>query len=342
MKNKLYLLGLLLSILASCIAEDEDDIIVPNPEGTIDLSMRNDNKNSSLDGFMYIDEDNNFIASNKDTYIVPVGTVRGLGNVSMIPKSGWFKKVAVIQGSGYVVCHGSQFYRLFVKEYSLDTSNEIIGANLQYQTPFIGAGSDIKLDADSVAFMPSPTQSVDISLDHSKIEPFDITFLSAGIGWCSAYLKPVLDTNTLAMHLIISVEPYLAIKKPNNTNRETTITIRSLTKTEKKVKVIQEGIEPYIKLSWNGISSPIYYQAKKESYSIWIETNLPFDDWNVKTDNEAWLNVVKSFTANNLNDITINIDIAANSSRESREGKLFLYSTDYGINDTIRIIQMAY
>ncbi|KAA6349855.1 hypothetical protein EZS27_002751 [termite gut metagenome] len=335
MKNKLYLFGLFLSILAGC---SEDDNIATNPEGAIDLSMQKGNKNSTLGGFMYIDVGNNFITSNEDTYIVPFGAVKGLENVSMIPKSGWSKKVAVILGSGYVVCHGNQFYRLLVKGYSMDTFNEITGVNLQYQTPFTGPGGNINLSTDLAAFTPFPTLPVDISLDNSQIEPFDIVFLSAGIKWCSAYLKPVLDNTTLSMHLIISAKPYPDIKKTNDTNRETTITIRGITKTEKKVKVTQEGVDPYIKLT-GGISSPIYYEAKKESYSIWIETNLSFNDWGAKSDNEAWFNVKKSSTANNLNDITIEADIKANSSGKARDGKIVLYSADYGINDTIRIIQ---
>jgi hypothetical protein len=336
MKNKLYLLGLFLSILAGC---GNDEEISPNPKGTNDLSMRSDNKNSSLDGFMYIDENNYFITSNEDTYIVPVGAVRGLGYVSLIPQSGWSKKVAVIPGNGYVVCHENQFYRLYVKDCSMDTFNGIASANLQYQKPFTGQGSVINLVTDSVKIKPSPTLPIDIPLDNSKIEPFDIGILYTDIGWCSAYLKPVLDNDTLSMHLIMSVEPYLAVKIFDNMNRrETTVTIKSITKTEKKIKVIQEGVEPYFKLS-GGISSPLYYQAKTASYSVWVETNLPFGNWYVKNDKEEWFNVKKSSHANNRNDVTIDINIEANSSEKERNGKIVLYSPDYEINDTIRIIQ---
>jgi hypothetical protein len=342
MKNILYLLGLFLAILAGC-STTEDEEISPNPKEIIDLSMRSDNKNSSLGGFMYIDKDNYFTTSDEDTYIVPVGIVRGLRNVSIIPKAGWSKKATVITGSGYVVCHENQFYRLFVQDCSMDAFNGIASANIQYQKPFMGQGSDINLQTNSVIFTPSLAQSIDVSLDHSEIEPFDIGILAADVGWCSAYLKPVLDNDTLSMHLIVSVKSYSDVKKVNNKNRETTIAISSITKFTNRVIVIQEGVEPYIKISGNGISSPIYYQAKKASYSILIKTNVPFDSWDVMSDqewNKEWFHVAKSSNSNNLNDTTIDINIEENSSGRERKGKIILYSSEYEIDDTIDIIQI--
>ncbi len=72
---------------------------VPDPTGTVMLSMRNDD-DTSLIG-LYIGKDDNFHGDGWT--IASIGRVKGLGNVASIPLVGWASKVAVTPGYGYVI-----------------------------------------------------------------------------------------------------------------------------------------------------------------------------------------------------------------------------------------------
>lgn len=83
---------------------------VADPAGTVKLSMRSeaaagDNK-TELDGCLWIDDADNFYVY--DGSIVDLGSMKGLGNVGYIPKTGYVKKVAVTPGNGYVM-HNALF-----------------------------------------------------------------------------------------------------------------------------------------------------------------------------------------------------------------------------------------
>ena len=120
---------------------------VPDPEGTITVKVRNDDKDGGAP--FYITESNNFRGWD-DKYVdcqyVDYGAVHGLGNVVSIPKSGWAYQVAVIPCHGYVmrlkdrtdvVVVGEEYYRLYVVEELVGANtNGIIGAVVKYQYPF--------------------------------------------------------------------------------------------------------------------------------------------------------------------------------------------------------------
>ncbi len=88
------------AMLAGCGKSDPDDggKIGPNekvddPEGTVELCMRNANNGKTELDHIYIGKDDNFRVSGGK--IASVGAVRGLGNISEIPLTGWSDQVAV-------------------------------------------------------------------------------------------------------------------------------------------------------------------------------------------------------------------------------------------------------
>ena len=121
--------------------------VVPDPEGTVSLSMRNSNSGKTyLDDIYILNE--NFAGA----YFASIGAVQGLGNVSNIPITGWANQVSVIEKNGYVAYDDGIFYRIFVEQSYTNTEGGIIGFDIKYQKPFKGVDEDIILPKESVSF----------------------------------------------------------------------------------------------------------------------------------------------------------------------------------------------
>lgn len=130
-------------------------------EGTVTVNMLNNREttvilwesSSGITSYanLQIDNANNLIADrySGETHIyqidlVDVGNITGLDKINSIPNSGWSDRAAVIPGHGYIAC-GCDFYgnaecqyaRLFVVDYLKNTSGEIIGAVIKYQSPWV-------------------------------------------------------------------------------------------------------------------------------------------------------------------------------------------------------------
>lgn len=150
--------SILLGCFYSCAKEGNESIednssvspndIVPDPEGTITLSMRNSaNGNTFINNQIHISSSDNFVGGK----IVSVGSVRGLGNITSIPKTGWAEEVSVRPGYGYVIYSDNIFYRVYVESYILAAGTEgVIGAEVRYQYPFYGANEAVKIDKDNI------------------------------------------------------------------------------------------------------------------------------------------------------------------------------------------------
>lgn len=146
------------AMCSSCSSDDElapggidPDKNVPDPIGTITLSMRDyNNGDTYLDNIFYI-KNENFKGDN--SYFASVGSIKGLGNVANIPTTGWASQVAVIPGHGYVAYNkwgDKKFYRIYVTDYITSTGGGIIGAEVKYQAPFKGKDEAIALDVQSL------------------------------------------------------------------------------------------------------------------------------------------------------------------------------------------------
>ena len=241
---------------------------VPDPEGTITLSMRND-RGTYLDNF-YIDDADNFSGG----YFVSLGEMKGLGNVTRIPKHGWSSKTAVVPGTGYVAYDSYDgFYRLFVTNYTVNSMNEIIGADVKYQTPFYPTET-IKLPLQVLEFGQAGG-SQNIVFDNENIAPF---IVSSSADWCQVYTSSTLDYSFLTDGIIVEVTPN------EGAQREATVSILDGNNNVQEISIIQAGAEPYLSLSQDTLSLP--YTAGSVR-SLGIMTNYYFDDLSV-TSSAEW------------------------------------------------------
>lgn len=232
---------------------------VPDPEGTITLSMRND-RGTYLDNF-YIDDADNFSGG----HFVSLGEMKGLGNVTRIPKHGWSSKTAVVPGTGYVAYDSYDgFYRLFVTSYTVNTMNEIIGADVKYQTPFYPTEA-IKLPLQVVEFGQAGG-SQNIVFDNENIVPF---IVSSSADWCQVYTSSTLNYSFLTDGIIVEVTPN------EGAQREATVSILDGNNNVQEISIIQAGAEPYLTLSQDTLSLP--YTAGTVR-SLGIMTNYYYDN----------------------------------------------------------------
>lgn len=242
---------------------------VPDPEGTITLSMRND-KGTYLDDNFYIDDADNFSGG----YFVSMGEMKGLGNVTRIPKHGWSNKAAVTPGTGYVAYDSYDgFYRLFVTNYTVNSMNEIIGADVKYQTPFYPAEA-IKLPLQVLEFGQAGG-SQNIVFDNENIIPFKV---SSSADWCQVYTSSTLDYSFLTDGIIVEVTPN------EGAQHEATVSIIDGNNNVQQISIIQAGAEPYLSLSQDTLSLPYTAGAVM---SIGVMTNYYFDDLSV-TSSADW------------------------------------------------------
>lgn len=122
---------------------------VPDPEGTVLVSVRNANNGKTVVGLFekggfYIDEGDNFVPYYYyavDIDFCSVGAVNGLGNVREAPSKGWASTVSVQEGHGYFVRYKTNngyyvYARLYVEKYILSAANTILGAYVKYQSPY--------------------------------------------------------------------------------------------------------------------------------------------------------------------------------------------------------------
>lgn len=146
------LMVLSLVFVVGCSKDDENGggSSVPDPEGTITVSIANNGKNMYIDGGNPIDAgyitigndnlwmsyDNNFRPDSR--LIASIGEVNGLGAINKIPNSGFVRQIAVEPKCGYVISIGNSgdYARLYVVDWIVSTYDEIIGAKVKYQYPW--------------------------------------------------------------------------------------------------------------------------------------------------------------------------------------------------------------
>lgn len=256
----------------------DPDADVDDPTGTVSLAMRNqDNGNTRL-GYIYIDDGNNF--SGSSSYFASIGKVRGLGNVSDIPTSGWASQVAVNPGYGYVAYNGGdrQFYRIYVKDYIVSTGGGIIGADIKYQTPFKGRDEAISLDQKSLTFT-SEGGSQALVFKNKGIVLFDC---ESSADWCRVQKSTTYDQSFLYNGVTITVEPGL-----NTTEEEATVTLTTAYGKETEIKVTRAGAEPFIKFA-SGETKQV--DATKRTYAEAITTSYQPSDLQASSD-ATWCEV---------------------------------------------------
>lgn len=248
---------------------------VPDPTGTIQLSMRNDD-DTSLDG-LYISEDNNF---HGDWRIASAGQVKGLGNVSSIPLSGWAGKMSVTPGTGYICYnkYSGEFMRLFVTEYTLAAGTEgIIGAKVKYQKPFKGLDEAITPDMTQVTLDPAGAMQ-QVTFKNSTFIPFDVTSSEA---WCQVKKASTRSESFLTDAIVIQCEPTYS-----SSAKTTVVKVKNLFGTTTEIKVSLPGRGEFIDISKTEYTFGCSEQ--NQSASTGIFTNVEPKDIKI-TASESWL-----------------------------------------------------
>lgn len=376
-RNKFYPLFVIiisaLTALSSCDKNDDTffneipDIdnpfeILPDPEGTIQLSMRDDDNGKTLLDNIYI-SDENFASYYRYTtpegpvlYVtfVSLGNMSGLANVKQIPTTGWASKVAVVPGNGYIAYDNltGSYYRLYVTDYIVSTTGGIIGADVKYQVPFYGKDEAILPETESLTF-PANGGTQTVVFKNQGIIPFDI---ETDVSWCSVQKASTNDYSFLTNAIAITVE------ESSDTEAVTgKITLKTIYGKETVINITRSGKEPFITTE----SSSISLTAAEQTKNVSFESNIEQDDLTV-TSSAAWCkaeflgttsglqtmsNEIKFIGDKPVSEIDENLSLYAsvtkylsvtveeNSSTQSREATITIQSNDKKVSSKFKIIQ---
>lgn len=254
------------------------DSEVDDPTGTVLISMRNGNNgDTSLDG-LRIGKDDNFHGSGWK--ISSVGKVKGLGNVSTIPSSGWSEQVAVVPGSGYVAynSYSDTYYRLYVVDYiTAAVSGGIIGADVKYQKPFKGLDQDIKLDKQFITFT-GDGGSEQVVFENNTIIPFEV---KSSQPWCTVKKASTREESFLYDAILISAEQSQSAK-----DQTAEITIKTLYDREVTITVTRKARGAFITPSQSLVNFLTFNRVSTEYIGLY--TNIEPSDIKIHSDQE-WL-----------------------------------------------------
>lgn len=322
----LYLLTIasIVAIAVCCEKSDNGDpdrpdpnTPVPDPDGTITLSMRNANSGKTYLGntYIYIDKADNFT----NGYFVSFGKVNGLGNVIRIPESGWSDTIAVIPGEGYVAYSGGTFYRIYVTNYTTNIANEIIGADIKYQAPFVGYGN-IVLPKQSVTF-DSKGGSETLKFG-SDIIPFSAKVVSDGNGNTQSAKCTVSITHVEKYSFLPNGITITAGANTDTNDVKHKVVITTADGRESEIGVTVKSAAPYI--SFDGEEPAIALPASNEAAtSFSILTNLAPEDIQIK--NDSWTEVSQT-SASKDGRISYSVKCQENATGKERKGTITVYT----------------
>lgn len=238
MKNFIYylMLPLVLLAFAACGEKNSDpgenpDKLVPDPEGTIEVSARYD----AATGIetIRIDAAYNFSGA----YFVSLGQMRGLGNITSIPKTGWAATVAVVPGNGYVAYSMGSFFRIYVEAELVGTTGGVIGYKLKYQAPFAGRDEELKLSQTSVTL--DAENAATVNFQNTEIIPYTI---ETSEPWVH------VEKASTGKHSFLSDAVYIRVDESGEKeSTEATVTLKTLGGKTSTIQV-NRTFGPYVSL----------------------------------------------------------------------------------------------
>lgn len=233
----MIMVAMLSIVFTSCGDDDENKNLdsgqpissstpVNDPIGTVSLSMRNASNGKTTLGNIYINTGDNFAGAN----FTSLGIVNGLGNVSIIPSTGWASQVAVKPGCGYVAYTGGSFTRIYVEDYVISTSGGVIGTDIKYQEPFKGSDEEIILSNNNLEFKYNENSSKDISINNSNII---VLKAESDQSWCNVGINYFSENGEI-------INIYCAHNQ-SDIAREATVTLSTMYNRKKTIKINQLG-----------------------------------------------------------------------------------------------------
>ena len=283
--ERVFTFLLLAVVFAACSSDDDStdgdgnikpDVNVNDPAGTVSLSMM---KGSSISegatriggSYIYIGNDYNFDGG----YFISLGTVKGLGNVSYIPTTGWADMVSVRNNNGYVAYSNGSFYRIFVEKEIVGTTGGIIGYDVKYQAPFKGKDLELELPATSVSF-DKKGGTENIVFNNKE---FVVFTAKSSEDWCQIIPTSTYNYSFLANGIQI-------IAQPSNVaaTTEATITLTTAYGKKKEIKVTRGGVDPYLTLNETSVT----LDAKECERQVGLNTNIQKEDLTISNTTSSW------------------------------------------------------
>lgn len=283
--ERVFTFLLLAVAFAACSSDDDStdgdgnikpDVNVNDPVGTVSLSMM---KGPSIregatrigSSDIYIGNDYNFDGG----YFISLGTVKGLGNVSYIPTTGWASNVSVRSSNGYVAYSYGTFYRIYVEKEIVGTTGGIIGYDVKYQAPFKGKDLELELPATSVSF-DKKGGTENIVFNNKE---FVVFTAKSSEDWCQIIPTSTYNYSFLANGIQI-------IAQPSNVaaTTEATITLTTAYGKKKEIKVTRGGVDPYLTLNETSVT----LDAKECERQVGLNTNIQKEDLTISNTASSW------------------------------------------------------
>lgn len=282
--QKVFTMLLIAMSVIACSSDDstdgdgniKPDVNVNDPAGTISLSMMKGPSTSEgatrISGsYIYIGNDYNFDGGS----FISLGTVKGLGNVSYIPTTGWADKVSVRNNNGYVAYSNGTFYRIFVEKEIVGTTGGIIGYDVKYQAPFKGKDLELELPATSISF-DKKGGTENIVFNNKE---FVVFTAKSSEDWCQIIPTSTYNYSFLANGIQI-------IAQPSNVaaTTEATITLTTAYGKKKEIKVTRGGVDPYLTLNETSVT----LDAKECERQVGLNTNIQKEDLTISNTASSW------------------------------------------------------
>lgn len=296
------------------------DTEVPDPEGTITLSMRNANNGTTyIDNSIYINRSDNFTGCK----IVSLGAMKGLGNIAQIPKTGWSDQVAVVPGTGYVAYANNKYYCLYVVEEITNTSGGVIGALVKYYSPFGGKDEAVQLEKNELSFT-TEGGSQTVKMTNSSIIAFKV---SSSESWCHPYVTTT-DDSKVPNAVQISVDR-------NAPSNEAIVTLETLTGKKTTIKV---STTPTLTLN----RTEMEFGPSASTDGVVVYGNVDLSQITATSD-VTWCTVTPEGTTrtdyDNQKYTGLKITVIANPAETERIANITVKSKDNTATATLKVIQ---
>lgn len=282
--QKVFTMLLIAMSVIACSSDDstdgdgniKPDVNVNDPAGTVSLSMMKGPSTSEgatrISGsYIYIGNDYNFDGGS----FISLGTVKGLGNVSYIPTTGWADKVSVRNNNGYVAYSNGTFYRIFVEKEIVGTTGGIIGYDVKYQAPFKGKDLELELPATSISF-DKKGGTENIVFNNKE---FVVFTAKSSENWCQIIPTSTYNYSFLSNGIQIKVYP-----SDVAATTEATITLTTAYGKKKEIKVTRGGVDPYLTLNETSVT----LDAKECERQIGLNTNIQKEDLTISNTASSW------------------------------------------------------
>lgn len=282
----------------SCSSDEGDGNTTPpivENQSVINM-MKGSYEDATKLGNIYINESNNFTIYRSnygyDMVIAPVGSVKGLANISGFPTDGYVEQTAVLKRHGYVLIPTTDCYeplekkdkwsRLFIEDEITDKAGHVLGYKVVYESPFYGKDQDIELPKTEIAF--DSKGGIDTLLLENG-EPMVVECVSSD-KWCKVWgceLGGDVDHDYYSFPIIDGVVIYS--KGDSIYPSSATVTLKTMYGKVKTIKVTQAAAKPRLALSQPCVCS---LPTNGGYTNVNLDTNIPADKIEIDNSKATW------------------------------------------------------